>query len=412
MSQEYKSISPKDITNEQIVDLCKKLGEGFSKRSSKHDREGSFPEENFQELKDYNLLCIMIPKDKGGMGADFLTYTRALEQIARGDASTGLTFNMHNIAVGSLAELNIDGIGGSRGKKMNDFIDWVYNEAITHKKLFASASSEPGIGAHLSKMKTLYKRTDDGFVINGVKNWVSMAGYADYYVVAAKKEGSESEVPAISYLIVEKENPNARVEFTWDVLGMRATSTNPVYFEDCFVPKSSLFLGNEGMALFKVAREPHWLVGGYVGVYLGICTAAFDFLVNYLKNRNIPGTQTPLSDDSRIQHKVGELYVKVAAAKASVYRAAKLVAEKPGSVEANTAIHQSKFIVSELGPSLTSDAIRLCGGSTIAKFMPLERYYRESRCGGLMPATSDECLLYLGKAAFGTDLTKPDETYW
>jgi len=412
MTQEYKKISPKDITNEQIVDLCKQLGEGFSKRSSKHDKEGSFPEENFQELKDHNLLCIMIPKHKGGMGADFLTYTRALEQIARGDASTGLTFNMHNIAVGSLAELNIEGIGGSRGKKMNDFIDWVYNEAITHKKLFASASSEPGIGAHLSKMKTLYKRTDDGFVINGVKNWVSMAGYADYYVVAAKKEGSESAVPAISYLIVEKENPNARVEFTWDVLGMRATSTNPVYFEDCLVPKSALFLGNEGMALFKVAREPHWLVGGYVGVYLGICTAAFDFLVNYLKNRNIPGTQTPLADDSRIQHKVGELYVQVAAAKASVYRAAKLVTEKPGSVKANTAIHQSKYIVSELGPSLTSDAIRLCGGSTIAKFMPLERYYRESRCGGLMPATSDECLLYLGKAAFGTDLTKPDETYW
>jgi alkylation response protein AidB-like acyl-CoA dehydrogenase len=166
------------------------------------------------------------------------------------------------------------------------------------------------------------------------------------------------------------------------------------------------------MALFKVAREPHWLVGGYVGVYLGICTAAFEFLTNYLKNRNIPGTQDPLASDTRIQHKVGELYVKVESARASVYRAAKLVSSQPGSVEANTAIHLSKFMVSELGPSLTSDAIRLCGGSTIAKFMPLERYYRESRCGGLMPATSDECLLYLGKASFGTDLTKPDETYW
>jgi len=412
MTQKFKDIPPTEMTSEQIIELCGELGKVFATRAAKHDKEGSFPEENFQELKDANLLCIMIPKDRGGMGADFLTYTKALEQIAKGDASTGLTFNMHNIAVGSLAELNIEGIGGSRGKKMNDFIDWVYDQAITHKKLFASASSEPGIGAHLSKMKTVYKRTEDGFVINGVKNWVSMAGYADYYVVAAKKEDSSSDVPAISYLIVEKENPNARVEFTWDVLGMRATSTNPVYFEDCFVPKESLFLGNEGMALFKVAREPHWLVGGYVGVYLGICTAAFEFLTNYLKNRNIPGTQDPLASDTRIQHKVGELYVKVASARASVYRAAKLVSDKPGSVEANTAIHQSKFMVSELGPSLTSDAIRLCGGSTIAKFMPLERYYRESRCGGLMPATSDECLLYLGKAAFGTDLTKPDETYW
>lgn len=412
MSQFIQNTSPTEMTSEQIIDLCRHLGEGFAKRASKHDREGSFPEENFQELKDNNLLGIMIPKERGGMGADFLTYTRALEQIAKGDASTGLTFNMHNIAVGSLAELNVADIGGSRGKKMNNFIDWVYDQSITHKKLFASASSEPGIGAHLSKMKTVYDKTEEGFVINGVKNWVSMAGYADYYVVAAKYAKSDTEVPAISYLVVEKENPNARVEFTWDVLGMRATSTNPVYFEDCFVPKESLFLGNEGMALYKVAREPHWLVGGYVGVYLGICSAAFEFLVNYLKNRNIPGTQTPLADDSRIQHKVGELYVKLEAARNTVHKAAKLVTDQPGTVEANTAIHQAKFLVSELGPELTSDAIRLCGGSTIAKFMPLERYYREARCGGLMPATSDECLLYLGKAAFGTDLSKPAETYW
>ncbi len=69
-------------------------------------------------------------------------------------------------------------------------------------------------------------------------------------------------------------------------------------------------------------------------------------------------------------------------------------------------------MVSELGPRLTSEAIRICGGSTISKRMPLERYYREARCGGLMPATSDECLFYLGKAAFGTDLSKPSETYW
>ena len=404
--------SPAEISNDDIVELCRQLGEKFAPRASKHDREGSFPEENFAELKQANLLSIMIPKERGGMGADFLTYTRALEQIAKGDASTGLTFNMHNIAVGSLAELRLDGIGGSRGKTMNDFIDWVYDQAITHKKLFASASSEPGIGAHLSKMKTVYEKVDDGYVINGVKNWVSMAGYADYYVVAAKSAKSDSDVPAISYLVVEKDNPNARVEFTWDVLGMRATSTNPVYFEDCFVPKSSLFLGNEGMALYKVAREPHWLVGGYVGVYLGICSAAFEFLVKYLKDKNIPGTQTPLASDGRIQHKVGELFVQVEAARNTVYKAAKLVATQPGTVEANTAIHHAKFMVSELGPSLTSDAIRLCGGSTIARFMPLERYYREARCGGLMPATSDECLSYLGKAAFGTDLSKPSETYW
>jgi len=81
-----------------------------------------------------------------------------------------------------------------------------------------------------------------------------------------------------------------------------------VYFENCFVPTNALFLGSEGMALYKIAREPHWLVGGYNGVYLGICSATFEFMVEYLKTKKIPGTQTPLAEDNRIQHKVGELY--------------------------------------------------------------------------------------------------------
>jgi alkylation response protein AidB-like acyl-CoA dehydrogenase len=295
---------------------------------------------------------------------------------------------------------------------MRKFRDWVYNEAVVNQKIFASASSEPGIGAHFSKLKTTYERTDDGYVINGVKNWVSMAGYADYYVVAARASQIKSEVPPISFLVVEKDNPGTRIEFDWDVLGMRATSTNPVYFEDCHVPKEALFLGSEGMALFKIAREPHWLIGGYIGVYLGVCSETFDFMVNYLKEKKIPGTDTPLAEDSRIQHRVGELFTALESARQVTYRAARMVSERPGEQETNNAIHHAKYLVSELGPWLTAAAIRLCGGSTISRKMPLERFYRDSRCGGLMPASSDDCLLYLGKAAFGSDLTNPSETYW
>jgi alkylation response protein AidB-like acyl-CoA dehydrogenase len=173
-----------------------------------------------------------------------------------------------------------------------------------------------------------------------------------------------------------------------------------------------LFLGSEGMALYKIAREPHWLVGGYNGVYLGISTAAFEFMIEFLKKKKLPGTSTSLAEDPRVQHRVGELYSALESARAITYNAARLVAERPGSQEANSAIHHAKYMVSELGPWLTSHAIRLCGASSITRRLPLERYYRDARCGGLMPATSDECLSYLGKAAFGADLAKPSETYW
>jgi alkylation response protein AidB-like acyl-CoA dehydrogenase len=398
--------------HEAIVARCRALGEGFKMRAARYDREGSFPVENFDELKQAGLLGIMVPESKGGLGANFLTYSRALEQLAMGDAATALTFNMHNIALGSLAELEIDGLTGKIARSMNEFRDWVFDEAVRGKKLFASASSEPGIGAHFSKFKTAYKRVPGGFVINGEKAFVSMAGYADYYVVAARSEDIQSEVAPLSYLVVDKDNPNVEFKWTWDVLGMRATSTNPMIFKDCFVPQQRLFLGSEGMALFKIAREPHWLVGGYNGVYLGIASAAFEFLVEFLRTKKQPGSETPYAEDARVQHRVGELSSALRSARLATHHAARLVDSQRGAAETNEAIHHAKYLVGEVGPWLTSAAIRLCGASSITRALPLERHYRDSRCGGLMPATSDECLTYLGKAAFGTDLSKPRETYW
>jgi len=399
-------------SSEDLIESCRVLAQRLKERAPKYDREGSFPVENFQELKDASLLGIMVPKEFGGLGADFLTYTRALEQLAIGDAATGLTFNMHNIAVGSLAELDLKGIGGSRGKIMGDFRDWMFDQAVREKKVFASAASEPGIGAHFTKLKTTYRRVDGGFIINGLKWFVSMAGYADYYVVPARNEKSSPDDPSLSYLIVEKENPGIRIDKVWDTLGMRATTSDTMHITDCFVSTERLFLGSEGMVLYKITREPHWLVGGYNGVYLGICTAAFDFMVDYLNNKKIPGTDAPMSSDLRIQQRVGELAIQLDAARAVTYEAARLVDERRGSPEANVAIHRAKYMVGELGPWLASMAIRTCGGTTIAKRLPLERYYRDARCGGLMPATSDECLMYVGKAALGIDMSKTSETYW
>ena len=400
------------MSSDEIISLCHELGNKFKERAAKHDRESSFPEDDFADLKEAGLLSIMVPKEYGGYGADFVTYTRALEQLAMGCASTALTYNMHNIAVGSVAEVALETIPGRHGKEMRAFRDWFYKEVVEGKKIFASASSEPGIGAHFSKMNTVYEPVEGGFVINGVKSWVSMSGYADYYVVAARPPVAKSDIPPISFLLVEKDNPGYEIKYTWDVLGMRSTSTNPMTMKDCFVPKDAMFLASEGLALFKLAREPHWTIGGYIGVYLGIASAALNFTVEMLKKKKIPGTDISKSEDPVVQARIGEMYSRLESARSVVYGAAHLIDTRRGTPEANAAIHNSKYIVSELGPWLTSWAIRLCGTTGIAKALPLERLYRESRCGGLMPASSDDCLTYMGKAAFGADLSKPAETYW
>lgn len=396
-----------------LIQLCRELGQGFAPRAAKYDREGSFPVENFDDLKKAGLLGIMIPVEHGGMGADFLTYTKALEQLAIGDASTGLTFNMHNIVTGSLSEMGTIDVPGKRGRTMIAFRDWAFEQAVRDHKVFASATSEPGVGATITHLNTTYRREQGGYILNGVKSFVSMAGYADYYVVAARSDQQPSgDVPNVSYFVVDRDADGVRVEEVWDVLGMRATASNNVYLTDVYVPRERLFMGIEGMAFYKVTREPHWLVGGYNGVYLGICTAVFEFLTEYMRKKTIAGTENAYANDPVVQHQVGELDIQLAAARVVTYEAARLVAEMPGSPEANVAIHRAKYMVGELGPVLASQAIRLCGGSTINKRMPLERLYRDARCGGLMPAKSDDCLSYAGKAALGIDVSRPSESYW
>ena len=399
-------------SSEEIIAHCEMLAKGFAERSAHHDRTREFPSENFDELRRSGLLSLMVPKEMGGLGVDFLTYTKAIEKLAAGDGSTALAFNMHNITAGTLAEAQVDSLSGKRAEVLKNFRNWAFNEIVVNQKLFASANSEPGVGAHFSKLKSRYKKVDGGYIINGLKSWVSMAGHADYYVTAAKKEGADSDFPDLSFFVVELGNPGTKIEVIWDTLGMRSTCTNMMHLKDVFVPNEALFLGTQGLGMLKLVREPHWTIAGYIGVYLGLCTATFDFMTGYLKNKKKPGSDETVVTSEQLQHQVGELSVAMEACRTVVYDAARRVDENPGAVETNEAVHRAKYMAGEFGPHLASQAIRVCGGATIAKRLPLERYYRDIRCGGLMPATSDECLLYLGKSALGFDMTKLSESYW
>ncbi len=414
-------------TGDDIVALCRTLAEQFAPRAAAYDREARFPRENFEDLRRAGLAALMVPENRGGLGASFFTYTRALECLAVGDASTALAFNMHNIVVGSLAELDLDGIEGRRGETMNAFRDWVFQEANAGR-IFGSATSEPDAGSRLSALKTSYVRAKrdgrDGFILTGFKTFVSLSGFADYFLIAARPAdegnssgGSASETShgthrVVSYLVVEAANPGMRTEQVWDTMGMRATCSNNMHLSECFVPADRLFLGIEGAALYKAIREPHWLAGGYNGVYLGLANAIFDYTVAALKKKKNPTTGEPLINDRLIQHQVGQMSVALEAARAVTYDAARRVDAARGAPETNLAIHRAKYMVSELGPSLASTAMRLCGGRSIFRSQPLERYYRDARCGGLMPATSDDCLVYVGKIEMGFDPRSDAVSYW
>ncbi len=394
------------VPRPELFALCQKLAAGFAERATEHDREGTFPTQDFADLKASGMMGLMVPEACGGWGANYATYTRAAEILAKGNASTALAFNMHSVVVGALAEFELEGVPGRRAQSMLERRDWVYHEALDGR-VFASASSEPEAGFRLRQLKTTYERTKDGYVINGLKSFVSMAGHADYYVVAARSEQMVGDVPGVSYFIVDRDHPQVTIKEVWDTLGMRATCSNTLILDQCFVPHDRLFL-LEGVALYKLTREPHWLVGAYNGVYLGIAAAALEFTVQFLQGK----AGGKFVNDPLVQHRIGELSVQLEATRSVVHDAAERVVRARSALETYAAIHRAKYMVGEIGPWLASEAIRLCGGASISKRFPLERYYRDARCGGLMPARSDDCLTYVGRAVLGVDIADPTQSYW
>jgi len=400
-----------DKTNE-ILALCDEVAENFVARARKSDAEASFPVENYADMRKAGLMGLMVPDKYGGMGADFFQYTQAAGRLAQRCASTAVTFNMHNIIVATLAEVDEKALIGSIGKRMANFRDWVFGEALAGK-VFAASLTEPGAGFHPKSLTTTYERVDGGFKINGKKSFVSLSENADYYVVAAVAEETlGSGDPKISWLVVADGDPGVRFERIWDTLGMRATVSNNMYLEDVFVPKERLFMRAEGGVVEKLAKEPHMIVGGFTACYFGIMEAIFKFVVEYQAGRKMVGTDIPVIENELVQHRIGEMSVNVEAGRELVYSAARKVVADRGSKATNAAIHRAKYYVGEMGPHLASQAIRLCGGSTVSKHLPMERYYRDIRCCGVMPAKSDECLWYIGKEALGFDTNKASETYW
>jgi alkylation response protein AidB-like acyl-CoA dehydrogenase len=395
-----------------ILALCDEVAEKFIARARKYDADAHFPVENYADMRKAGLMGLMVPENHGGMGADFFQYTQAAGRLAQRDGSTAVTFNMHNIIIATLAEVDEKALVGRLGKLMADFRSWVFAEALSGK-VFAASLTEPGAGFHPKSLTTTYERVDGGYMLNGKKSFVSLSEYADYYVVAAVAEETlGSGEPRVSWLVVANDDPGVRFERIWDTLGMRATVSNNLYLENVFVPKERMFMRTEGGVIEKLAKEPHMVVGGFTACYFGIIEAIFNFVVQYQDGRKIVGTDTPIIESELVQHKIGEMSINVEAARELVYSAARQVVADRGSKKTNAAIHRAKYYVGEIGPHLASQAIRLCGGSTISKHLPMERYYRDIRCCGLMPAKSDECLWYVGKEALGFDTNKASETYW
>jgi alkylation response protein AidB-like acyl-CoA dehydrogenase len=385
-------MSEHTATRNDPVELARGLAADFAGRAAESDRTGSFPVQDFADLRAAGLLGLMVPGRLGGLGAGFAGYAEVAMELAAGNGATALVFNMHASVTGALA-LTPDEVARALGVPDSYFQmrDRVLT-AAADGALYGVAMSERGAGSRLSQLATTYQKVPAGWRINGAKAFCSGAGHADAYLVAAK---STAEPAKVSQFVVPADTPGIVVEETWDALGMRATASHDLHL-DVVVAEDALIGGIEGLGVLLAQVMPQWLVASYAAVYVGVAQASLDAAAGYVTERGL--ARLPA-----VRARLGRADATVAAARQVVREAARRVDVAAGEPETNRWVWRAKLLAGQTAAEVAASMLEACGTAATRRGHPLERLYRDARCGSLQPATSDVCADWLGLAALGLD---------
>lgn len=381
--------------------LARDLAPRLAERAGAHDRTGSFPTEDFMDLRASGLLGLMTPARLGGFGAAFADYADVAASLARGAGATALIFNMHASVTGALAQTPDELIRQWGAPETGFAARDKALAAAAEGALYGVAMSERGTGSRLSRTATAYRRTDGGYRITGSKAFVSGAGHVDAYLVTARDP--DAEEPCVSYFLVPA-GEGVHVELTWDSLGMRATGSQDVHF-DVEVGEEALLGGMEGMTLLLAQVMPQWLVASYAAVYGGVARAAVDAAGEQIRSRGLAALPA-------VRARLGRADAAVAAAELVVAETAARIDETPGDPETNRWVWRAKLIAGDTASQVASSLLEAAGASATRRGNPLERLYRDARCGALQPATSDVCADWLGMAEIGDDPDDAEAARW
>ncbi len=392
------------LTNEQ-VGICEKANKlaskNFARRAFKYDTEASFPTENYEDLFSSGLLGICVPKKYGGFGADLKTYMLAASEIGRYCGATALTFNMH-VSSCLWTSFLVDDLKLS--KKLKDEHEALrkehYRRIINEGKVYAQPFSEgSAAAAGFKAFGTTALKVSNGWLVNGKKIFASLSGHADFYGVLCSAIKSKSDVGSrknTTYLAVPATAEGVSVEGSWDPLGMRGTVSRTLIFRDVFVSENEKLMP-AGVYPQAAKRWPHMFMT-LTPAYIGIAQAAFDFTVKYLRGEVSGVVPVKRRMYPTKQLSVAQMKIILEQTKAIWFQAISEAGPDP-TKESLMRAYVAQYTVMENSNKLAQLAIRTCGGQAMLKSLPLERLYRDSRCGSLMlPWTAELCLDKLGKS--------------
>ena len=347
------------------------------------DAEHRFPEETVEKMAKYGLLGVPFPTEYGGAGGDHISYAITVEELSKKCASTGVICSAHT----SLCCWPIFNWGTEeqRQKYLPDL--------LSGKKLGAFGLTEPNAGTDASGQQTRAEDCGDYWLLNGAKVFITNGGYADVFVVMAMTDKSKGN-HGISSFIVEKGDEGFSIGKTEDKMGICASSTTELIFQNCKIPKDRL-LGEIGDG-FKVAMST--LDGGRIGIAsqaLGIAQGALDVTIEYMKARKQFGKA--LSKFQALQFVVADLETQIQAARLLVYRAADM---KDKHLPYGPAAAMAKLFAAETAMHVTTKCVQLHGGYGYTKDYPVERMMRDAKITEIYEGTSEAQRLVISAHTF------------
>src|SRR6187399_1080419 len=383
-----------------IIEKARRFGARvLAPRAAQHDRDATFPIENFRDMHPEGLLGICVPKEHGGSGASFRTYCLAAAELGRYCGATALSWNMHvcsTLWTGTLAD-DLE-MSTAEREAHNAARGTHYGRIVESGAIYSQPFSEGGAAAAgAAAFGTEAKPVDGGFIVNGKKIFASLSGAADYYGILCteRAEGEQASRRNTLYLAVPAKAEGVSTVGDWDPLGMRGTVSRTLLMKDVFVPERELLMPH-GVYYKAATSWPHMFLT-LSPTYMGLAQAAYDFTVRYLRGEvpGMPPVKRRMYPTKQIA--VAQMQIKLEQIKAIWFQAVTEACPNPSKEQVLRA-YAAQYSVMEGANELAALAIRTCGGQAMLRSLPLERIYRDSRCGSLMlPWTAELCLDRIGR---------------
>lgn len=364
-----------ELTEEQIA--IQKAARDFAQNELKpgvieRDRDMIYPKEQIRRMGELGFLGMMVSPEYGGMGTDTISYALVMEELSKIDSSCSVIMSIQN----SLINYAIEKFGTEEQKRK-------YLPRLTSGEIIGSfCLSEPEAGSDATSQRTTAVDMGDYYLLNGTKNWITSGGTSQIHLVMAQSN-SQKKHRGINCLIVETDWEGVAIGAKEDKMGVRASDTHTIMYNDVKVPKSQR-IGDEGFG-FKLAMTV--LSGGRIGIAaqaLGIAAGAYELALDYSKERKAFGK--PISEHQAIAFKLADMVTNIEAARMMVYRAAWM---KDQHMNFDTASAMAKVFASKVAMDVTVEAVQVHGGYGFVKEYHVERLMRDAKITQIYEGTSE-----------------------